>query len=347
MGAYKDKEKNTWFCEFRYTSYDGKRKKKKKRGFKTKKEAQNWEINFINHISGKSELLFLDLHSNYIEDMKHRCKFSTLKLKNSIFKNNLASFFSNYKVNEITPIIIRKWQNEQISKKYQPTYLRTINKELTAIFNFAVKFYDLKNNPCLIAGNIGNKKPEREFKIWTPEEFGKFISLIDNLTIKAAFITLFFIGMRVGELLALYFEDIDLENRTIKITKTKYDNVIGKTKTKGSNRIIKISENLRIILNDYTDKIYKPGKKQLLFDISRTLLIYYMRTYSIKAGVKRIRIHDLRHSHASYLISKNVNIVAVSKRLGHVSIQTTLDTYTHLFKESNDKLLEVLENIKI
>ena len=153
--------------------------------------------------------------------------------------------------------------------------------------------------------------------------------------------------MRVGELLALYFEDIDLENRTIKITKTKYDNVIGKTKTKGSNRIIKISENLRIILNDYTDKIYKPGKKQLLFDISRTLLIYYMRTYSIKAGVKRIRIHDLRHSHASYLISKNVNIVAVSKRLGHVSIQTTLDTYTHLFKESNDKLLEVLENIKI
>ena len=347
MGAYKDKEKNTWFCEFRYTSYDGKRKKKKKRGFKTKKEAQNWEINFINHISGKSELLFLDLHSNYIEDMKHRCKFSTLKLKNSIFKNNLASFFSNYKVNEITPIIIRKWQNEQISKKYQPTYLRTINKELTAIFNFAVKFYDLKNNPCLIAGNIGNKKPEREFKIWTPEEFGKFISLIDNLTIKAAFITLFFTGMRVGELLALYFEDIDLENRTIKITKTKYDNVIGKTKTKGSNRIIKISENLRIILNDYTDKIYKPGKKQLLFDISRTLLIYYMRTYSIKAGVKRIRIHDLRHSHASYLISKNVNIVAVSKRLGHVSIQTTLDTYTHLFKESNDKLLEVLENIKI
>ena len=63
--------------------------------------------------------------------------------------------------------------------------------------------------------------------------------------------------------------------------------------------------------------------------------------------IKKIRIHDLRHSHASYLISKNVNIVAVSRRLGHTSIQTTLDTYTHLLKESNDKLLEVLEDLKI
>lgn len=347
MPQYKDNEKNTWFCEFWYRDYDNVNKKKKKRGFKTKKEALAWEVNFKNQISGKTEMLFSDLFENYIEDMKHRCKFSTIKLKKSIYRNNLESFFSSYKLNEITPVIIRKWQNEQIKKSYQPTYLRTLNKELTSIFNFAVKFYHLKNNPCSIAGNIGNKKPEKECEIWSPEEFEKFISLIDNLTIKTAFITLFFTGMRVGELLALYFEDIDLENRTIKITKTKYDNIIGKTKTKGSNRIIKISENLRIILNDYTDKIYKPGKKQLLFDISRTLLIYYMRTYSIKAGVKRIRIHDLRHSHASYLISKNVNIVAVSKRLGHVSIQTTLDTYTHLFKESNDKLLEVLENVKI
>ena len=288
MPQYKDNEKNTWFCEFWYRDYDNVNKKKKKRGFKTKKEALAWEVNFKNQISGKTEMLFSDLFENYIEDMKHRCKFSTIKLKKSIYRNNLESFFSSYKLNEITPVIIRKWQNEQIKKSYQPTYLRTLNKELTSIFNFAVKFYHLKNNPCSIAGNIGNKKPEKECEIWSPEEFEKFISLIDNLTIKTAFITLFFTGMRVGELLALYFEDIDLENRTIKITKTKYDNVIGKTKTKGSNRIIKIPENLRIILNDYTDKIYKPGKKQLLFDISRTLLIYYMRTYSIKAGVKKI-----------------------------------------------------------
>lgn len=347
MPQYKDNEKNTWFCEFWYRDYDNVNKKKKKRGFKTKKEALAWEVNFKNQISGKTEMLFSDLFENYIEDMKHRCKFSTIKLKKSIYRNNLESFFSSYKLNEITPVIIRKWQNEQIKKSYQPTYLRTLNKELTSIFNFAIKFYHLKNNPCSIAGNIGNKKPEKECEIWSPEEFEKFISLIDNLTIKTAFITLFFTGMRVGELLALYFEDIDLENRTIKITKTKYDNVIGKTKTKGSNRIIKIPENLRIILNDYTDKIYKPGKKQLLFDISRTLLIYYMRTYSIKAGVKKIRIHDLRHSHASYLISKHISIVAVSKRLGHSSIKTTLDTYAHLFKDSNEELIEVLENIKL
>lgn len=347
VAAYKDKEKNTWFCEFRYTTYDGKRKKKKKRGFKTKKEAQTWEINFKNQISGKTELLFIDLYKNYMEDMEHRCKFSTLKLKKSIFKNYFEGFFSNYKVNEITPIIIRKWQNEQMSKNFQQTYLRTINKELTTILNFAVKFYDLKVNPCIVAGNIGNKKPEKEFEIWSPEDFEKFIVYIDNITVKTAFITLFFTGMRIGELLALYFEDIDLENKIIKITKTKYDNIVGKTKTKGSNRNIEITNNLCNILKNYISKIYEPQKKQVLFDISRTLLNYYLKVYSEKAGVNRIRIHDLRHSHASYLISQNVNIVAVSKRLGHNNIQTTLNTYTHLFKENNDKLLEVLEDIKI
>ena len=347
MPAYKDEKTNTWYCQFRYTTYVHKLKEKKKRGFKTKKEAQNWEMNFKNQISGKAELLFLDLHKNYIEDMEHRCKFSTLRLKNSIYKNNLASFFSTYKVNEITPITIRKWQNEQIKRNYKPTYLRTINKELVAIFNFAVKFYSLGSNPCTIAGNIGNKKPEKEFNIWTPGEFEKFISFIDNITVKIAFTTLFFTGMRVGELLALYFEDIDLEKKIIRITKTNYDNIIGKTKTKGSMRNIDLPNNLYILLKDYISKIYKPHKEQRLFDISRTLLNYYLRIYSKKAEIKKIRIHDLRHSHASYLISKNVNIVAVSRRLGPTSIQTTLDTYTHLLKESNDKLLEVLEDLKI
>ena len=287
MGAYKDKEKNTWFCEFRYTDFDGKRKKKKKRGFKTKKEALNWESNFLNQMSGTPNLLFLDLYKNYIEDIKHRCRPSTLRLKKTIFKNNIEYFFSKHKVNNITPVIIRKWQNEQIQKKYQQTYLRTLNKELTTILNFAVKFYNLRSNPCLKAGNIGSKKPEKEIKIWTPEQFEKFISLISNKVIKTVFITLFFTGMRIGELLALYFEDIDLENKTININKTKYENIVGKTKTQGSKRIIQIPNNLCDALSEYISVIYEPNKKEFLFNISRSLINYYLKIYSAKAGVPK------------------------------------------------------------
>lgn len=222
---------------------------------------------------------------------------------------------------------------------YSPTYLKTINNQLSAIFNYAVRYYDLKSNPCAKAGSMGKSKAE-EMDFWTGEEFRKFIDSVMNKRLSyMAFMTLYWTGMRLGELLALNPKDVDLEKRTITITKSyqrlcKKD-VITPPKTPKSKRVITIPEFLAADIRDYIDSLYELQENDRLFPITKYYLEHEMQRGIKESGVKRIRVHDLRHSHASMLIELGFSPLEIANRLGYEKVETTLNTYAHLYPNNN------------
>lgn len=348
MKAEKDKKTGKWLIQYRYTDWQGKRRKSTKRGFATKREAEEWLRNFLITQKADFDMKFEDFWKMYCADMETRLREHTMRTKKYIVELKILPYFGNKRVNDITAADIRQWQNELIKMGYSPTYLKTINNQLSAIFNYAVRYYDLKSNPCEKAGSMGKSKAE-EMDFWTGEEFRKFIDSVMNKRLSyMAFMTLYWTGMRLGELLALNPKDVDLEKRTISITKSyqrlgKKD-VITPPKTPKSKRVITIPEFLAADIKDYMDSLYDLQEDDRLFPITKYYLEHEMQRGIKESGVKRIRVHDLRHSHASMLIELGFSPLEIANRLGHEKVETTLNTYAHLYPNKQTKLAERLDS---
>lgn len=348
MKAEKDKKTGKWLIQYRYTDWQGKRRKSTKRGFATKREAEEWLRNFFITQKADFDMKFEDFWKMYCADMETRLREHTMRTKKYIVELKILPYFGNKRVNDITAADIRQWQNELIKMGYSPTYLKTINNQLSAIFNYAVRYYDLKSNPCAKAGSMGKSKAE-EMDFWTGEEFRKFIDSVMNKRLSyMAFMTLYWTGMRLGELLALNPNDVDLEKRTISITKSyqrfgKKD-VITPPKTPKSKRVITIPEFLAADIKDYMDSLYDLQEDDRMFPITKYYLEHEMQRGIKESGVKRIRVHDLRHSHASMLIELGFSPLEIANRLGHEKVETTLNTYAHLYPNKQTKLAERLDS---
>lgn len=348
MRAEKDKKTGKWLIQYRYTDWQGKRRKSTKRGFATKREAEEWLRNFLITQNADFDMKFEEFWKMYCADMETRLREHTMRTKKYIVELKILPYFGKKRVNDITAADIRQWQNELIKKGYSPTYLKTINNQLSAIFNYAVQYYDLKSNPCAKAGSMGKSKAE-EMDFWTGEEFKKFIDSVMNKRLSyMAFMTLYWTGMRLGELLALTPKDVDLEKRTISITKSyqrlgKKD-VITPPKTPKSKRVITIPEFLAADIKDYMDSLYDLQEEDRLFPITKYYLEHEMQRGIKESGVKRIRLHDLRHSHASLLIELGFSPLEIANRLGHEKVETTLNTYAHLYQNKQAKLADRLDS---
>ena len=292
-------------------------------------------------------MMFEDFLKIYYADMETRLREHTMRTKKYIIDLKVLPFFGKMKMNEIKAADIRKWQNKLIQQGYAPTYLRTINNQVSALFNYAVKYYDLPNNPCRKAGSIGKGKAD-EMQFWTKEEFDKFVDTVMNKQQSyMAFMTLFWTGMRLGELLALNVGDVDFEKRTISITKSYQRmsgrDVITEPKTPRSKRSITIPQFLVIDLQDYVNSMYGVEKEDRLFPITKYYLEHEMQRGIKQSGVKRIRIHDIRHSHASMLVELGFSPLEIANRLGHEKIETTLNTYSHLYPNKQEQLADRLD----
>ena len=348
MKAEKDKKTGKWLIQYRYTDWQGKRRKSTKRGFATKREAEEWLRNFLITQKADFDMKFEDFWKIYCADMETRLREHTMRTKKYIVELKILPYFGNKRVNDITAADIRQWQNELIKMGYSPTYLKTINNQLSAIFNYAVRYYDLKSNPCAKAGSMGKSKAE-EMDFWTGEEFRKFIDSVMNKRLSyMAFMILYWTGMRLGELLALNPKDVDLEKRTISITKSyqrlRKKDVITPPKTSKSKRVITIPEFLAADIKDYMDSLYDLQEDDRLFPITKYYLEHEMQRGIKESGVKRIRVHDLRHSHASMLIELGFSPLEIANRLGHEKVETTLNTYAHLYPNKQTKLAERLDS---
>lgn len=348
MAVFKDETRNTYYVKTYYIDYTGEKKQKKKRGFKLKKDAVNWEREFLLQMQGEPDMTLNSLAELYLKDIKTRLKEITYDGHKHLLENRILPYLGNKPINLITPADIRNWQNTQISTGYSDAYLKRMNNLLVATLNFAVRFYNLKDNPCRLAGSMGKRK-RTKITFWTKEEYFKFIALVDDITKYTMFQTLYYTGMRIGELLALTYNDIDLDNGIIRINKTvnfKGGKVnVTSPKTPKSNREITIPQLLINDLNNYIRRIYDHKNTDRVFPYTKAILYNELKTKSEQAGLKKIRVHDFRHSHASLLIDMGINPLLISERLGHEKVETTLNTYSHLYPSRADELAEKLNKI--
>ena len=350
MAVYKDGDK--WRVIYRYTNWQGERKQTQKRGFKTKREAQQWEREVMLKSESKLDMTFASFFEIYEADKKKRVKENTWESKSHIIRTKILPYFGNRKIAEIEPKDVIAWQSKLLGYQgengevYSPTYLKTIHSQLSAIFNHAVRFYHLPSNPAQKAGTMGCEE-HKEMLFWTKEEYLKFAdAMMDKPRSYYAFEMLYWCGVRMGELLALTPADFDFERQTVTINKSyqrlKGRDVITSPKTIKSNRTIKMPKFLCEEMQDYIRMLYDIGESERIFQITKSYLHHEMDRGAKVAGVKRIRIHDLRHSHISLLIEMGFSALAIADRVGHESIDITY-RYAHLFPNKQTEMANQLD----
>lgn len=351
MPAYKDKKTGKWFAKFYYRDWQGNNKQKWKRGFSTKKEALAYERDFLEQQTSSTEMTFQALYHIYVRDMESRLKDSTMSTKKYIFETKIVPFFGKMPIQKISAADIRRWQNELMNsdEHYSQTYLKSVNNQLVAIMNYAHRFFDLNTDPCGKAGSIGKERAE-EMAYWTLDEYMKFREGIqDKPDAYMCFEVLFWTGIREGELLALSLEDINLTEKWININKTYQrihsKDMISTPKTRKSRRKVPIPDFLCQELEEYLSTIHDNNHANRIFPYTKYFLKREMERGCKKTGIKRIRIHDIRHSHASLLINQGCDALILANRLGHEKVSTTLNIYSHLFPHKQNELLTVLEGL--
>lgn len=259
---------------------------------------------------------------------------------------------------EIEPINVQNWQLK-MAKEFSPNYIRIVQGMLSIAFDRAIVLGLAKKNPSRMIGNIKSKKTKVDF--WTLEEFQKVISLLYKGDyyehyLFMSFWLLFMTGMRIGEASALQWSDIDFETGMLSITKTLYyktmnDYKFVEPKTQASIRTLYIDSDTINELKAWKEvqqKVLPKCKLVLSYNgtpTSKTTLPRALEKLAKLAGVHRIKIHALRHSHASLLISMGENLLLIKERLGHEKIQTTLGTYGHLYPNTNLEVANKLTGI--
>ena len=338
----------------------GKQIQKYRSGFSTKKEAR---AEYSKLILASTEDLTESTESvtfkQFIEEIylpwyKTQVKESTYKNRYATIQKHFAFFYRKL-VNEIEPIHVQSWQLK-LAKDYSPNYIRIIQGMLCIAFDRAIVLGLVTKNPARMIGNIKSKKVKVDF--WTLEEFQKVISLLYKKDyyehyLFISFWLLFMTGLRIGEAAALLWSDIDFETGILNVTKNLYYKSMDEykfvdPKTQASVRSIVLDADTLKELKEW-----KEVQKKVLEDCdfilsysgvptSKHTLPRALEKLAGLAGVHRIKIHALRHSHASLLISMGENPLIIKERLGHEKIQTTLGTYGHLYPNTNFEVAKKL-----
>lgn len=343
--TYKDKKRGTWYCKFYYTDWTGIRRQKMKRGFKLQREAKEWERLFLETQSGSPTMTFQALYQLYLDDIESRLKQSSVNSKKQCIESRVLPYFKDKSINQITPADVRKWQNLLIEDGLKPTTQRNINGQLNAILNFAVKYYSLPKNPCQVAGLIGSSKPKR-MDFWTHDEFKTLIATVKNPTHYVLYNILYYAGLRCGEALALTPADIDFEKKVIHITKTFHrmrgKDVITSPKTSNSIRTVPIPNFLCDQIREYIDGAHKKKNASRLIPLANTSIRVSLNQECERAGVKQIRVHDIRHSHVSLLIELGFPTMLIAERIGD-TVDMVNNIYGHLYPNRHEEVADTLQ----
>ena len=374
MPSYeKNKSSGLWSCRFRETDENGVvHQRRLSDKFKTKRDAQ---YAYEDYIKNREELLkqkaldaqkaapdpgnmlFDDLLRSYMDFTKNRTKESSFYSIESNVKNRLEPFFKGKRIKDITPKMVSDWiENLDYSYKSKSWILSF----LSSLYKYGEKYFDIKNIMPKV-DRPRNLEAPKEMLIWSPQEFSRMISCVENRTVALYLQTLYIAGCRRGEGGALTWQDVDFNAQTIRINKSVTNKTkegaykVTTPKNKGSVRVISMPS---FYFNELRE--YMADQKSLLGDEWRDDLFVFGgirplptstvdRAFNMaiqEAGVKKIRIHDLRHSCASLLISQNISVVAVSKRLGHNNIEQTLNTYSHLMPDDQLKIKSALNELE-
>ncbi len=343
----------------RISEYNGEKLKRKKdaelayREFITEYEKKHHKNNYSNI----NEQYFNDVYEEYKKYKKENLKETSFYEMELTFKKHILPFFGKYKIKEISKNKVLEFQ--QSLCKYSYKYKTKIRTTLYSMYKYLFYYYDIDN---VVARVEAFKKPniKKEINIWNIDEFNSFIktfdtTIDDEFKFKTFFTFLYYTGCRLGEVLAINYNDINFTNKTISINKTLSTKIssggykISTPKTASSYRTITIPQILLKQLNEYKNRFPDSVNSKFFFGIDKPLddhTIYRrLEEHCQKSNVKKIRIHDFRHSHASLLIANGATIVLVSNRLGHTNTQQTLNTYAHLFPNSESELINLIDKI--
>ena len=352
-------DNGTWRTKLSYKDWTGTVKKHTKGGFLSEEETIVYEGKYLARVEphiNLNKMRFGEFIDRYILDKSASIRKTTLDKKISIIEKHIRPYLGKLIITEIKPIDILRWQNilkemkDIEGKGYEDTYLRQIQNELNAIFNHADRYYDLDRNPVRKVTKMGKKQPNGEQEYWTLEEYKEFSNAIsDKPTAYYCFQILFWTGIREGELLGLTKGDFDKRRRTLNIDKTWHSTdggYLGKPKTDESYRKVVLPQFLADEIDDYIQSIYGIEDKDRLFQVSKSFLHHEMERGTLKSGVKKIKIHGLRHSHAALLLNNNFTEYEVADRLGHKGITIT-ELYSHMYNKTRIKIANKLNDLFI
>lgn len=344
MPVYKDEKRGTWYVRVKVKNpATGEWVGKTKRGFATKREAKEAERELLSEPNTSQNLTFHQISDEY-NNFK---QFSPeQKRKHEVHFEKRFSKYYDMPIKKITPAMLVSWETDLITNDTSAT--KTKNDTITfvkGVFKHAATVYGVKDISVVLEP-IRKTKEEimREMEVWTPEEFEQFISCVDGEHFRNYYTFLYWSGCRRGEAIALQKSDVVGDAVTISKSMKHYINGFTPTKT-GTTRKIQMDSVTLAMLNREKEQ---PGP--FVFggetSLSITAIDSRFKKAIEKSGVKKIRLHDLRHSHATLLINSGVNIVAVSKRLGHATIEQTLKTYTHLLESTDNDMMTKIEDIR-
>ena len=340
MAVYYNEKSKTWYCKFSYKDWTGKTRFTTKKGFKLKKEALKYETNYKEKSSATPYMTLGSLAQNFLADYKLDRRPASYKLAETNLRIHILPYLKDMPIDKITPIVIRKWQTKINDLGKSHSTVHAINTTFNTVLNFAVKYYSLPKNPFAITGMQGYVEKRTTFL--EKSDWDKLDALLDNKFDKAVYNILYCGGLRIGELLALTEKDIDFEKNTINITKQYSTGKISSPKTKTSLRKVMLPAYCMEYIKAYITSL--PNKQKYPFQLvaERTINTRLAR-YCKKAGVTKVSVHQLRHSHASYLIRQgNIPVNAIAQRLGH-SPTMTLKIYAHVYKDQDAEIASMLE----
>lgn len=345
----------------RYKDIYGNTKQYTSKGYDTKREAELEEAKFRIKVQEKkvsiSSITFDDAFKEYIEYKSKTIKLQTLNKIIDLYKH--FEPIKNIKVNDLDISTYNKF-NLYIEKKGNTiNWNNKILNLLRSLISYSHKYYNTSDTILTFIENFKEVNPyKKEMQFFTYEEFQKFISVIDEFNYKTFFEVLYYLGLRQGEACSLTWSDIDFDKKEVSINKTITTKLKGQLytisspKTKKSNRILPIPKRLLESLKTLKEKAKKKKYFKETWFVFGDELPFRETTIQVKknkycklAGVKQIRIHDFRHSCASFLIQNGASIVLVSKYLGHSKISITLDTYTHLYENELKKVSNLIDTL--
>lgn len=346
MPVYKDEKRNTWYFKTRYKDIYGRSRQKLKRGFLKKSQAKLAEAEFLASIKRR----FTD-NATIDEVFEHNISFKkykdkTIRRRTNEYKKHIQPFFGHMKLKDVQVQQVLDFKS-YLEKHFESlNSARTVYSNFKVLINHSVKFFNLKDNPTLMVEPIKRVKAKKNYI--KREEFDKRVSELGIHYYKEMTILMFYTGLRVGEALALRWKYVDLSQDQLYVSKTLDVNTreLGDPKTPASEAYVPfpkfITEMLTQIKKESAKKIYGFNDELFVFG---GLAPYHYSHYHKKFNevFPELRIHDLRHSYAAYLINKEVDIYLVKELMRHENIKETADTYGHLYVERKHNAMRVFD----
>lgn len=373
MPIYKTKKKNKngdtqYRVTYNYTDSEGKYRQRSKLvyGYAAAKAIQA-KLEAQTETQSENKVITVQaLYDNYVISKNHEVRESSLGKSKSNLKNHVLPYLGSVKLSKLSSKTLQEWKDNISEKELKIITKQNIYKEFRAMLNYAVRLGDLKENPLLKIGNFKDPYdfdiPEEKIQYYTAEEYKRFISGIELKTpadwaYYTFFSIAFYTGMRKGENNSIRWKD--LKDDILSVRRSVNQKLKGKgdiftlPKNKASYRKLQIPNPLIEILKQQKEiqkKNYSNWSEEYLICggekcLRDTAIANKNKELAQKAKLKRIKIHDFRHTHATLLINEGINVQEIARRLGHSNVQTTLKVYAHLYPREEERAIKVLNSI--